>query len=93
MESQMVTVRGNIAEFSFFRPKARKVSIVGDFNGWSISKMPMKRLRDGYWAASLRLPEGDFKFRYYADGEWYVDYAGFGLDHGRFGPDSVVRIS
>ena len=52
----------------------------------------MKRLGDGYWGACLKLPAGEFKFRYYVAGEWFVDYAAFGLEYGSFGPDSVVRM-
>ena len=89
----MVTVKDNLAAFSFFRPQAKRVYIVGDFNGWRDSEMPMTRQIDGTWIASVSLPEGDFKFRYRADGEWFVDYAAFGVECGDFGLDSVVRIS
>ena len=88
----MVTVTGNTAEFSFFRPHARRVQIVGDFNGWSVERMPMMRAPGGYWEARVQLPAGDFKFRYFADGEWFADYAAFGLEYGPFGPDSIVRV-
>ena len=52
----------------------------------------MVRTADGYWHTQLELPTGEFKFRYLADGQWYVDYAGFGLEYGTYGPDSIVRI-
>jgi hypothetical protein len=35
---------------------------------------------------------GEFRFRYCADGEWYADYAAFGVEPGRFGMDSIVRV-
>jgi len=41
----------------------------------------------------MRLPAGEFKFRYCADGEWFADYAAFGVEPGRFGLDSVVRVA
>ena len=88
----MVIVRGNTAEFTFFRPQATKVQLAGDFNGWMGQGYPMERTPEGYWKVRLELPSGDFRFRYCADGEWFADYAAFGLELGPFGLDSVVRV-
>ncbi len=89
----MVTVRGQWAEFSFYRPGARRVELTGDFNHWREGELPMRQTQDGHWRARLRLPTGEFRFRYCADGEWYADYAAFGVEPGRFGMDSIVRVS
>jgi len=88
----MVTLSGNVAEFRFFRPRAQQVFLVGDFNGWRQGELAMTRETGGYWRATIRLPSGDFRFRYCADGEWYPDYAAFGLDVAPHGHDSVVRV-
>ena len=52
----------------------------------------MRPAAGGYWLARLRLPAGEFKFRYCADDVWFTDYAAFGVEPGRFGLDSVVRV-
>jgi len=88
----MVSTEGRSVEFRFFRPQARQVYVVGDFNRWRTNAMPMRRRSDGYWCARARLPAGVFKFRYLADGEWFSDYAAFGVEPGPFGLDSVVRV-
>ncbi len=88
----MVTVDGNVAEFQFFRPQARRVYLAGEFNNWRQDDLPMVRTASGYWVARLQLPSGAYRFRYLADGQWFVDYAAFGLEHGPFGFDGVVRI-
>ena len=88
----MVTVDGEWVEFRFFRPKAGSVHLAGDFNGWRENELPMACRDDGYWQARVRLPVGEYKFRYCADGEWFTDYAAFGVEPGRFGLDSVVRV-
>lgn len=88
----MVDVKGDVAEFTFFRPAANCVFLAGDFNNWQESELSMTRREDGYWAATMRLPAGEFKFRYCADGMWYTDYAAFGVEPGSFGLDSVVRV-
>ena len=67
--------------------------MAGDFNDWRIGELPMIRTDNGHWVAQIRLPAGEFKFRYCADGEWFTDYAAFGVEPGQFGHDSVVRVS
>ncbi len=88
----MVTITDDWVEFSFYRPQAGAVHVAGDFNEWREGELAMSDNGDGYWTARLRLPAGEFRFRYCADGEWFTDYAAFGLEPGRFGLDSVVRV-
>jgi 1,4-alpha-glucan branching enzyme len=91
-EFAMVTIKDDWVEFSFYRPQAQQVHLAGDFNCWRSSELPMVRTEKGYWTAKMRLPAGEFKFRYCADGEWYTDYAAFGVEPGQFGLDSIVRV-
>jgi len=88
----MVSISGNVTEFRFYRPSARQVCLVGDFNGWRENELWMARDRHGYWTARLRLPPGEYKFRYLADGAWYTDYAAFGVAEGLHGLDSVLWV-
>jgi 1,4-alpha-glucan branching enzyme len=88
----MVTVNHNEAEFRFFRPSARAVYLVGEFNGWNQDDMPMKKSAKGYWTSKLRLPCGSFRFRYWADGQWFTDFAAFGVEPGPYGPVGVVYV-
>jgi len=88
----MVTLKDNLVEFRFFRPHASQVHLAGDFNNWREGELPMQAAGEGYWVARMKLPAGEFKFRYCADGEWFTDYAAFGVEPGRFGMDSVVRV-
>jgi 1,4-alpha-glucan branching enzyme len=86
----MILQKSDFTEFLFFRPKARHVYLAGDFNGWRL--VSMIRQDDGYWLARLALPQGVYKFRYNADGQWFADYAAFGIEYGPFGIDSIVRV-
>ena len=89
----MVTIKkDSLVEFRFFRPNARQVHLAGDFNEWRHGELPMMLAPDGYWTAMMHLPAGEFKFRYCADGEWFTDFAAFGLEAGQFGFDSVVQV-
>ncbi|MHC4982893.1 MAG: glycogen-binding domain-containing protein [Planctomycetota bacterium] len=89
----MVEITGQWVEFRFYRPEAKQVHVTGDFNDWRDGELPMLRTADGYWVARVRLPAGEFRFRYCADGQWYTDFAAFGVTPGRFGLDSVVRVA
>lgn len=88
----MVRNDGEWTEFMFYRPGARQVSIAGEFNDWRTGEATMIPTGDGYWKARMRLPAGEFRFRYCADGEWFADYAAFGVEPGRFGMDSILRV-
>ena len=89
----MVTVTDGCVEFVFFRPQAGHVEVVGDFNDWRQGELAMQPTGDGHWRASLNLPAGVFRFRYRADGEWFTDYAAFGIEPGEYGMDSIVRVA
>jgi 1,4-alpha-glucan branching enzyme len=86
----MILQKNDFTEFLFFRPKAKHVYLAGDFNGWRL--VSMVRQDDGYWLARMALPCGAYKFRYNADGQWFADYAAFGIEYGPFGIDSIVRV-
>jgi len=79
-------------QFRFFRPEARQVTLTGDFNGWDMANTPMTRGSDGWWRYQLELPPGCYQFRYFSDGQWYTDHAAFGIEHGPFGINSVVKV-
>lgn len=91
-EGPVLHIEGNWVDFRFFRPQANRVCIAGDFNNWREDELVMSRDRDGHWHARVRLPAGEWKFRYFADGEWFTDYAASGVEIGPFGLDSLIRI-
>jgi len=80
-----------VLEFRFFRPCAQHISLVGDFNKWQKS-FQMTRETDGWWTCRLRLAPGIYQFKYSVDGEWFIDYAAFGLIHGPYGLNSVAKV-
>lgn len=88
----MVENNNGRVEFSFYRPGASNVFLAGDFNNWRRGELVMARQKDGYWKAWLELRPGAYRFRYCADGQWYTDFAAFGVEPGQFGFDSIVRV-
>lgn len=60
--------------------RTRSVHLVGDFNGWDETAMPMKRKdRGDTWRVQLELEKGrEFQFRYLVDqtswhNDWHAD--------------------
>ncbi len=47
--------------------QARRVSVVGSFNGWEPGVTPMRRTRAG-WSVALPLPPGEYQYKYDVDG-------------------------
>ena len=51
----------------------KRVSLSGDFNGWSPDATPMKRYDDGHWETTIELPPGRYEYKFVRDGEWMPD--------------------
>ena len=54
--------------------EAKKVSVLGEFNGWDADAHPLKKVK-GVWKTTLELEQGhEYQYRYLIDGrEWYND--------------------
>lgn len=79
-------------QFEFFRPDAQQVSLAGEFNDWRTNGLPMVREAGGWWRCDLQLEPGFYQFRYVADGQWYTDYASFGVEPTPQGLNSVLKV-
>lgn len=89
----VVQCNDGAVEFRFYRPEAKAVALAGDFNAWQKSTFPMKADGTGWWRYRLQLAPGTYQFQYFADGEWFLDYAAFGLERGPFGWNSVLLVT
>lgn len=80
--------------FVFVAPYATRVSLVGDFNGWNASTMPMRRSADGHaWLLEVPLPPGRHVYAFVVDGDVTADPAAprAGDDFGV--PSSVILVT
>ena len=60
-------------QFVLVDPKARKVSIVGDFNDWDPAATPLDSSK-GVWTAEVELPTGPQSYAFVVDGsKWIAD--------------------
>ncbi len=60
-------------EFRIYRPHARLISLVGDFNNWNPENDLLEKGRDGVWRLRKRLYPGTYRYKYIIDGTWSVD--------------------
>jgi len=67
-----ITAKNKIL-FRTYKPAARIISLVGDFNGWNPEHDVMKRGTDGIWRLEKRLPSGIYRYKFIVDGEWMPD--------------------
>lgn len=65
----------DFVEFSVRKPKAKKVALIGDFNGWKDGSLPMSRSGDGLWQLALPLPKGRHYYLFVVDGKAELDAA------------------
>ena len=84
----------SIVRFVFVAPNARRVSVVGDFNGWNPAAMPMRRSVDGRaWLLDVPLTPGRHVYSFSADGDLAPDPAAPQSGDDDFGvPSSVVLV-
>lgn len=59
--------------FVLSRPGSKRVSLCGQFNGWSPDETPMKQAESRCWETTLALQPGRYEYKFIADGEWLHD--------------------
>jgi len=80
--------------FAVSAPRARRVSLVGDFNRWNPSAVPMRRSPDGRtWIADVSLAPGRHVFAFSVDGGLRADPTAPRAIEDDFGvPSSVIVV-
>lgn len=54
--------------FTLVAPNASHVSLVGDFNGWNASALPLRRAANGTWEVEVPLAPGRYAYSFIVDG-------------------------
>ncbi len=67
-------VRKGTVEFRVYKPQARFISLVGDFNHWNPENDLLRRGEDSIWRLKKRLAPGEYRYKFVVDGRWEVDY-------------------
>ncbi len=82
-----------LVHFVLRAPKARHVSVVGDFNGWDPGAHQLERAGE-VWRTVISLPRGRYEYQFVVDGDvWMVDPAAPGtVDDGFGGRNGVLEV-
>ncbi|WP_043579487.1 isoamylase early set domain-containing protein [Gemmatimonas phototrophica] len=86
---------GGTVRFEFALPNgARKVSLVGDFNGWDERATPMVQQHgNGSWSARIPLAPGRHDYAFVVDGtRWVVDALAPQAPDAGYGPTNTVVV-
>lgn len=73
-------------------PKAKGVTLMGDFNRWNPKTHPMKRDKDGLWKKIVMLPPGKYEYKFLVDGQWWHDPNNDHLKTNCFGTQNNVLV-
>ena len=87
-------VAPGVHEFAVWAPNAKRVSLVGDFNDWDVTRDPMDRLPDGTWAIRKEGLEHSALYKYSvlgADGKEVQKTDPF-ASHCETGPATASRV-
>lgn len=85
----------HLVRFIIQQPGASRVSLVGDFNGWSREAMPLESSMDGAtWTLTVPLSAGRYEYAFVVDGQrWVADPAGNSVKDEFGGETSVLRLA
>ena len=79
--------------FSTMAPKARKVSLVADFNQWQPETHPMKKGKHGQWSRIVFLAPGEYDYKFWIDGVWTIDERNPKKRRNHFGTrNSIIQV-
>jgi hypothetical protein len=77
--------------FALEAPGARRVQLVGDFNGWTPDGNEMEP--DGpIWRRVLKLNPGRYRYRYLVDGRWLDDPLNPDVEPAPYGGNNSVLV-
>ena len=89
---------GRVCRVTFKYPneeEAESAVLAGDFNDWSLTATPMKKLKDGSFSVTVSLKPGySYRYRYVLDGNvWVNDPDADGYAPNEFGEEnSIVTV-
>ena len=89
--SEQSKTKAEEVSFAFFAPEAHQVTLAGDFNGWDVNSLPMKRNRNGIWETQVALSSGRHEYLFWVDGVWQEDPKADDRVANPFGSQNSVR--
>ena len=72
-------------------PEAQTVQLAGDFTGWELCPVSLKKLKSGLWKTTVALEAGSYQYRFLVDGQWRDDPDCAARVPNPFGAENCVR--
>ena len=72
-------------------PEAQAVQLAGDFTGWELSLVSLKKQKSGWWKTTVALEAGSHQYRFLVDGQWRDDPDCTARVPNQFGTENCVR--
>ena len=86
--------RGELTFICNKSTNAKMVYLVGNFNNWNPSIKQMTKFKDGSFRARMKLPAGNYEYKFVADKIWMEDPDVEVKVQNPFGStNSVVKVS
>jgi 1,4-alpha-glucan branching enzyme len=80
--------------FYYAKSDATSVHLMGDFNDWNPTSLPMERRVDGWWFIQVPLTHGHHRYLFLVDGTPTLDPQASGAVKGdRYAKASVIAVS
>jgi 1,4-alpha-glucan branching enzyme len=80
--------------FELDASSAKEVLLAGDFTDWEKTPIKLRKGDRGAWQASIKLPPGQYHYKFVVDGEWRDDPRATKRCPNTFGTsNSVLEIS
>jgi hypothetical protein len=80
-------------QFVLVAPEASAVTLVGDFNDWSVSATPLRQAEGGVWTVTVPLPPGRYRYSFVVDGKvWRNDPDAASMEDEFGRPNSVITV-
>lgn len=83
-------VKSKPAEFKFYAPQAKKVSLAGSFNNWNTKELAAKKDTKGNWIVKVNLKPGRYEYKFFVDGSWLNDPKCTSCTFNNFGTQNCV---
>jgi len=80
--------------FELVASLAKEVLLAGDFTGWEKTPIKLRKGERGAWRATVKLPPGQYRYKFLVDGQWRDDPRAAARCPNPFGScDSLLAIS
>lgn len=88
---KLIRRKTRLVEFVLKAPDAQAVFLIGDFNNWDPTGIPMQKDRGGVWRTKIKLCAGKYEYKFLVDNDWWTDPSNDTVSENTFGSVNSVK--